>query len=377
MFTTYSRLHVAAILLLLLNGCNKRHGVVLSADANDPTLSDEFLQLPNVLDNEDKDLSERIKHWKPKEIRKFIQEHMRRGGEPLRDPYIVRQLLSISHEEYSKRRSSKSARGDQIEKFRQRVNNVQVQLRKQEKGRITPMDAEEPSSSSSPPAAPAIALGQGDTPPTVLTNSRKRQRTNQPSSSEARPSVAPVEALRADMQQTRISTQQALATQQQQLKKFQQDLKALSEKVALHSTYIASAAKGAYEKAVEKYQKKLLAFIQADIKRGNMQQAAAQSSLQKGNSCWHSQNYPAAVNAYQDALLEYQSANGYFNKALGNIEDLENEDLAKNLKGSINHYKAAVEAMINQFKGFLQPISPQPLIQVSRLPVTLSNTTKS
>ena len=134
MFTTYSRLHIAAILLLfLLNGCNKRHGAVLSMDANDPTLSDEFLQLPNVLDNEDKDLSERIKHWKPKEIRKFIKEHMRRGGETLRDPYIVCQLLSISHEEYSKRRRPKSARGDQIEKFRQRVNNVQVQLRKQKK----------------------------------------------------------------------------------------------------------------------------------------------------------------------------------------------------------------------------------------------------
>ena len=173
------------------------------------------------------------------------------------------------------------------------------------------------------------------------------------------------------------SIQQALATQQQQLKKFQQDLKALSEKVASHSTYIASAAKGAYEKAVEKYQKKLLEFIQADIKRGNMQQAAAQSSLQKGISCWHSQNYPAAVNAYQDALLEYQSANSYFNKALDKIEDLENEGLAKNLKGSLDQYKSAVEAMIKQLQGFLQSISPQPLVQVPRLPVTLPNTTKS
>ena len=139
MFTTYSRLHIAAILLLfLLNGCNKRHGAVLSMDANDPTLSDEFLQrlmlpLPNVLDNEDKDLSELVKRWDTKEIRKFIQERMRQRGEPLRDPYIVCQLLSISHEEYSKRRRPKSARGDQIEKFRQRVNNVQVQLRKQKK----------------------------------------------------------------------------------------------------------------------------------------------------------------------------------------------------------------------------------------------------
>ncbi|MEL6152677.1 MAG: hypothetical protein AAFQ78_01485 [Bacteroidota bacterium] len=214
MLTTHPRLHTAAILLFLLTGCNNRHGAVLAMDqtpAYEASLTNEDSQdklwenvwspLPQNMsiatastpssssdtptEDEDKDLLERIKHWRPEEIRTFIKGHIRQEGEPLDDPYIVCKLLSISRQEYSKRKSSNSARGDQIEKFRQRVSNARLTLlRKQAKSRNTPMAEDEPSSSSSPLAVPAIVLhqedGKSNATPTAPIDSRKRQRPNLP-----------------------------------------------------------------------------------------------------------------------------------------------------------------------------------------------------
>ncbi|MEL6152678.1 MAG: hypothetical protein AAFQ78_01490 [Bacteroidota bacterium] len=167
------------------------------------------------------------------------------------------------------------------------------------------------------------------------------------------------------MEQTHISTQQTLNTQQQQLQELQQKLKALAEQVALHSTCIASTTKVAYEKAVEKYQKKLLEVINRDIQRGKDEEKVALQNLDRG------------IHWYKAAYFHYQVARGHFEKAFQKTSKLRDASLSKDFQGKLEQCKSTVEAMINRLEACLQSNPPQIRQPITSFAVTPHNSSKS